>query len=256
MTTRFDVLDIWVDGVTRQTALERIGEFLDADSGLHTVFAANPEKTFSVPADPFLHEMFRSADLIIPDGIGMVLAVRLLYGQRLERVPGCELMLDICGLAARRGAGIFLYGAREEVSLTAAKNLLERFPELVVAGRANGYLKPEENDDLIARINASGASVLFLALGSPRQERWIAQNKDRLPNIRVCQGIGGTLDVVAGITKRAPRAFRNCGLEWLYRLLSEPTRAKRQAVLPVFAWRVMLERLSPRSNTISKRGGQ
>jgi N-acetylglucosaminyldiphosphoundecaprenol N-acetyl-beta-D-mannosaminyltransferase len=209
----------------------------------HSIFAVNPEKNFSVPKDPVLYETFRSADLLIPDGIGVVLAARLLHGAHLSRVPGAELMENICALAAEGGYSIFLYGSTPEVNGRAAEALQGRHPDLHIAGRSDGYVKDDEMEGLIAKINESRANILFLALGSPRQERWYATYSDRLKHARICQGIGGTLDTIAGNVKRAPEIWRRFYVEWLYRLLSEPGRIKRQKVLPLFAAKVLLARI-------------
>ena len=209
----------------------------------HAIFAVNPEKNYSVPKDPSLYRAFRDADLLIPDGIGVVLAARLLHRARLSRVPGVELMEEICRLAAAKGYGIFLYGAREEVSVDAARVLAERYPGLTVVGRANGFVTEEGMPRLVDEINASGARILFLALGSPRQEKWFATHRDELTSVRVCQGIGGSLDAVTGRVRRAPPVFCRLNLEWLSRLLREPSRLGRQKVLPLFALRVLGQKL-------------
>ncbi len=240
---RLKILDLWVDPVDMESALRRIEEFVERGGRPHSVFAVNPEKNFSVPADPELHENFRKADLLIPDGIGIVLAARLLYGARLSRVPGVELMENLCALSARKGYGVFLYGAREEVSRNAAEKLSERHPALKIVGRANGYVEEGEMPALVRTINESGARVLFLALGSPKQEKWYARHAPSLTTVRVCQGIGGTLDTIAGNVRRAPDWWCRWNLEWLYRLLSDPRRVKRQKVLPLFAARVLGEKL-------------
>jgi N-acetylglucosaminyldiphosphoundecaprenol N-acetyl-beta-D-mannosaminyltransferase len=240
---RMKVLDLWVDPVDMAMARERVADFVELGSRSHSVFAVNPEKCFSVPRDRELHSSFRQADLLIPDGIGVVLAARLLYGAKLRRVPGVELMEEICCLAAERGYGVFLFGAREEVSAKAAQELINRYPGLRVVGRRNGYVAGDEIDGLVDEINASGAQVLFLALGSPRQEKWLSTYGDRLATVRVCQGIGGTLDTIAGTVKRAPQVWCRFGAEWLYRLLKEPSRLKRQRILPVFVLRVLASKL-------------
>lgn len=242
---RFEILDIWVDAVGMAQALERIDAFVAEGRGVHTVFASNPEKNFSVPRDPLLYDMFRNADLLIPDGIGMVMALRLLHGVRAERVPGCELMQKVCGLAEKKGYGVYLYGAKEEVSLKAAGTLMQKYPKLRIVGRSNGYVPQEDMGVLVDKINESGAQILFLALGSPLQEKWIAAHSSQLANVRVCQGIGGTLDVLSGNVRRAPGVFCKTGTEWLYRLLAEPRRMRRQRVLPVFAYRILRRRLKP-----------
>lgn len=236
--TRLPILNIWTDTLTMDTALERVAEFLRTGDRVHTVFASNPEKNFSVPKDPMLYSLFRDADLLLPDGIGMVLAARLLHRAELERVPGCEFMERCCAFAAQNGYPIFLYGAKEEVNAKAASELVRKYPGLVIAGRQDGYLPEERMGELVERINASGARFLFLALGSPRQEKWVAKHGGMLTTVSVCQGIGGTLDVIAGTVQRAPQAWCKLGLEWLYRLLAEPKRIARQKALPVFAWLV------------------
>jgi N-acetylglucosaminyldiphosphoundecaprenol N-acetyl-beta-D-mannosaminyltransferase len=186
--------------------------------------------------------MFRHADLLVPDGIGIVLAARILHKADLERVPGCELMQNICALSAEKGYKLFIYGGKEGVNKKAVEILRLRHPSISIVGRSHGYVPQEEMGGLIDKINASGAQILFVALGSPAQEKWISTHKDELHYIRVCQGIGGTLDVIAGNVKRAPEIYCRLGLEWLYRLMDDPKRAGRQKVLPLFAWRVFRER--------------
>jgi N-acetylglucosaminyldiphosphoundecaprenol N-acetyl-beta-D-mannosaminyltransferase len=238
ITDRLKILDVWVDPVTMSLALNRIESFVEHGSRPRAVFAVNPEKNFSVPKDPVLHDIFRCAGLLIPDGIGVVLAARILHGARLTRVPGVELMEKACELAASRGYGIFLYGAREAVNAKASRVLQERYPGLRIVGRSDGFVKEKDMPTLIERINASGAQILFLALGSPRQEKWFARHAASLTHIRVCQGIGGTLDTIAGTVRRAPAIWCNLNAEWLYRLLKEPKRIMRQRVLPLFVFRV------------------
>jgi N-acetylglucosaminyldiphosphoundecaprenol N-acetyl-beta-D-mannosaminyltransferase len=235
---RLNILNVWVDPVDMRGALERVEGFIEKGDRPHSVFAVNPEKNFSVPRDPQLYKVFSEADLLIPDGIGVVLAARILYRVRLARVPGVEMMDEICSLSAGKGYRVFIYGAKEEVSAKSVAVLQKRYPSLEIVGRANGYVSPEEMPSLIDRINDSGAQVLFLALGSPRQEKWFVTYADRLHTVRVCQGIGGTLDTIAGTVKRAPRFWCNLNLEWLYRLLAEPKRIARQKVLPIFAYMV------------------
>jgi len=242
MVQRYSVLNIWVDAVSTQDVLDAVVNFVENGSRVHTIFASNPEKNFSVPRDPVLFEKFKKADLLLPDGIGMVLAVRCLEGVRMERVTGIGIMQEICRVAAEKGYGIFIYGAKEEVNEAAADNLAIMFPDLKIVGRAHGYQPGDQMDALVGCLNDSGAKILFLALGSPKQEQWIARYEGRLEHVRVCQGIGGTLDVLAGKTKRAPKLFRRLGLEWLYRLITEPKRWKRQKVYPVFAGQVLWTR--------------
>lgn len=242
MEERLKILDVWVDQVDMNQALNQVEGFIRDKKGLNAIFAVNPEKNFSVPKDSSLHEIFKDADLIIPDGIGIVMAAWYLYGIKMTRVPGVELMENICRLAAEKDYKVFVYGAKEGVNRDAVKELKRRYPNLNIVGRSNGYVQEDEMDDLIEKINTSQADILFLALGSPRQEKWYAKYKNRLEHVSVCQGIGGTLDAITGAVKRAPEFWINYNLEWLYRLLKEPERVKRQRVLPVFVYKVILER--------------
>jgi len=243
LNDRLKILNVWVDAVDMERAISRVKQFLEKGNRPHSILAVNPEKNFSVPKDPILNETFRTADLLIPDGIGVVIAARILYNIKLSRVPGVELMEKICELAAKDNYGIFLYGAREEVNASAAKALAERHKGLKVAGRSNGYIKEQEMNELVSKINVSKANILFLALGSPKQERWFAAHKDALENIRVCQGIGGTLDTIAGNVKRAPEIWQKYNAEWLYRLIKEPGRISRQKMLPLFGAMVLITKL-------------
>lgn len=256
MIERLPILDIWVDPVSRDEALQKVRGFLDHGDRPHAIFAANPEKNFSVPADAELYQCYLEADLLLPDGIGVVLAARLLHGKRLQRLPGSEFIFDICQLAATEGHAIFVYGAREEVNLRSVELLRERYPGLRIAGRANGYVPKEEMPGLIERINASQAAILFLALGSPRQEKWFAAHKNELSSVRVVQGIGGTLDTIGGDVQRAPDFWCRHNLEWLYRLAKEPKRIKRQKVLPLFALLVLKKWLVTRVLSRFNRVGQ
>jgi len=234
------VLNVWVDPVNRKEAIQRVKNFLVKGTRPHAIIAANPEKNFSVPKDAVLYDIFKNADLLIPDGIGVVLAVRILYGVDLERVPGSEFIFDICNIAAEGSYKVFIYGATEDVNKKTVDELKNRYPELKIVGRTNGYVKESEMPDLIDRINASKAEILFLALGSPKQEKWYASHKNRLHHVRVVQGVGGTLDTIAGTVKRAPEVWCKLQLEWLYRLIKDPKRIKRQKVLPVFAAMVLI----------------
>jgi len=243
LNNRLNILNIWVDPVDRKEAIRRVKKYLEAGTRPHAILAANPEKNFSVPKDAILYNAFKNADLLLPDGIGVVMAARILYGVNLERVPGSEFIFDICDVAAKGNHKVFIYGAKEEVNKKAVEELENRYQNLKIGGRANGYVKEPEMLDLIDRINDSKAEILFLALGSPKQEKWYATYKSHLRHVRVVQGIGGTLDTIAGTVKRAPEMWCKWQLEWLYRLIMEPKRIKRQKVLPLFAVMVLLTKL-------------
>jgi N-acetylglucosaminyldiphosphoundecaprenol N-acetyl-beta-D-mannosaminyltransferase len=224
-------------------ARERVSDFLYYGNRPHSIFASNPEKNFSFPKDPQLLEIFRTADLLLPDGVGIVWAARILFGNRLERIPGSEFIFDICKLTALKGSGIFVFGANEETNKAAVDRLEKRFENLKIVGRCNGYLSEMEMPTLIDRINKSRAEVLLIALGSPKQEHWFAKYHRELKYVKVCQCIGGTLDTIAGNVKRAPEIWRNLSLEWFYRLVVQPSRIKRQRILPLFVLAVFKMKL-------------
>jgi len=234
---RIELLGVPLDCVDISQALVAVEEMMQDDRP-GTVIAVNPEKVIKARKNPWLLAQLREARLLIPDGIGVVMAARLLGLGRMKRVPGSELMPAICEQAARKGYRIFLFGGGPEVNRDAMTVLRRRFPGIQIVGGQHGYLKDEEMPDLIDRINASGAEVLFVALGSPKQELWMKEYLPRL-NIKVCQGVGGTFDVLAGRVKRAPAVFRKIHLEWFYRLLYEPRRLLRQTALPRFAAQVL-----------------
>ena len=235
LKTRLNILKIWVDPLSKEECLNKVGDFLKEGTRVHSVFASNPEKNFSVPKDSLLYETYKSADLLLPDGVGIVLAARILYGAKLARVAGSDFIYDICELATREKYKVFVYGAKEEVNKISVEKLSNRYPGLQIVGRANGYVNETEMPELINCINASKADILFLALGSPKQEKWFAKYRNSLDSVKVCQGVGGTLDTIAGTVKRAPGIWQKCSAEWLYRLLVEPARIKRQKMLPIFA---------------------
>lgn len=219
-------------------AVRTVDEWVTARSAPRTILAVNPEKVVRAQQDPMLLQTLKAGGLLIPDGIGVVLAARLLGLGSMERVAGADLMPALCDLAARRGYGIFLYGASPEVNERAAASLLAQFPALRIVGRQHGYVRQEEMQSLVQTINDSAADILFVALGSPRQELWMQTYLPQL-SVRACQGVGGTFDVLAGNVSRAPRWAIRANAEWLYRLLSQPSRMLRQAALPKFAVQVL-----------------
>ena len=226
--TRYHVLDTPIDGVDMRRALDFVKEAVHSRTTPGFILAVNPEKVFVLREDAFLREFFEQAALLIPDGIGMVKALNILHGQNITRVPGADLMQMICKEAPKNGYRIFIFGASEDVNRKACEVLTERYPGIQIVGHQNGYAKEDEMTALVEKINQSQANVLFIAMGSPRQEKWMSAYAQNLTTVRICQGIGGTLDTIAGTVKRAPVIWQRLGLEWFYRLLCQPSRFKRQ----------------------------
>lgn len=237
---RHFVLGQPVDAVDMTGALAFVDSHIRNRGAAVAVLAVNPEKIIALNRCAFLASFFREAGLLIPDGIGVVAALRL-RGEKVTRVPGADLMQAICGLALKNRYTIFIYGGIDKVSEEASRELRSRYQGLRVVGRRHGYVKPEEQGGLIEEINASGAQILFVGLGSPRQEEWMCQYMKQLENVAIIQGIGGTLDTIVGIVKRAPIFWQSVHLEWLYRLLKQPSRASRQLKLIKFVLDVSVE---------------
>ena len=194
--------------------------------------AINPEKVQRAQRDVALRTLLQQAEITICDGIGVALGARVLHGRRLARCTGVDTFMNLIAAAAHRGWKVFLLGASPETNAKAHQRLREQHPGLQIVGRHDGYFS--DAGPIIEQINASGAELLFVAMGSPRQEFWIMKHRQKL-NTPFCMGIGGTLDVAAGTVKRAPSFWRKTGTEFLYRLLSQPQRIRRQLVLPLFA---------------------
>ncbi|KKB40963.1 WecB/TagA/CpsF family glycosyltransferase [Bacillus thermotolerans] len=211
-----------------------------AEGKQSTVIAVNPEKVITAGRDPVVKELINNSTYQIADGIGMILASKLKGGRVKERVTGVDMMGRLLQFAAEEGHSVFFYGAKEDVVRTAKEKLEAQIPGLKIAGYSNGYVKDQEA--LVSQIRESGAALLFVALGSPRQELWIKDNMAKLPNVKVFQGVGGSFDVYSGNVKRAPAFYRKFGLEWLYRLAKEPKRIKRQMALPKFLLKVFVQK--------------
>lgn len=239
MAERF--LDIPVDPVDNAGALAAARSAVAGERPPLLVIAINPEKVMKAQRDPELRDFIEQAGLRIADGIGIVLASRLRRGHVRSRVTGVDLMLLLVEEAAARGWRVFLLGGRQDVNDDAARELLRRFPRLVVAGRHDGYFRDEDAAQLADAIAGSQSDLLFVALGSPAQERFLRQWGDRT-GTKVRMGVGGSFDVLAGKVPRAPAAMRRAGLEWLYRLYREPWRLRRMLVLPVFLLRAYVYR--------------
>lgn len=237
---RIELLGVPVDCVSMDTALDWAETMIKGDHPC-TILAVNPEKVMRAQQDSELLDQLRSADLLIPDGIGVVLAARLLGLGLTERVPGSELMPNLCRRAASNGYSTFLFGASKEVNQHAVQVLRDRYPGIRIVGSQHGYVKEEEMPSLISLINECQPDLLFVALGSPQQELWMARYLPQL-KVKVCQGVGGTFDVIAGRVRRAPKCFQSLNLEWFYRLASNPSRIRRQTALPMFAYRILKER--------------
>jgi N-acetylglucosaminyldiphosphoundecaprenol N-acetyl-beta-D-mannosaminyltransferase len=236
----FDLLGLPVDRIDRAGALQALEEFIDGGRP-RLVLTADASGVVIAAGDTEFAAIWRAADLVTPDSAGILWAARRAGCSLRERVSGVELAERLCELGAMRGFGVFFYGAAPGVAERAAREMERRYPGLRVVGTAHGFVSPHEQAELVARIRALQPAVLLVALGIPRQEKWIAANLAEL-GVPVCMGVGGTLDVFAGVATRAPAWMQRRGLEWLYRLARNPKKIAKVATLPRFVWMVLTRR--------------
>ncbi len=227
-----DILGVNVDSIEFEKAVD-VAESLMKSEEISMIFTPNPEIIMCARDDSELRSILNSADLCTADGIGVVYASRIIGKPVPERVAGFDVVCALLERAAKSGTGVFLFGAKPGVAEIAKKNLEEKHPGIKIVGTHDGYFKEDEEAGIVAQINESGAELLLVCLGAPKQEKWIAKHKDEL-KVNLCMGVGGTLDVLAGTAKRAPKLFIKLNLEWFYRLLKQPTRIGRMMVLPRF----------------------
>ena len=204
-----------------------------------TIIAINPEKLMTARKNLELKKLLNSSTYKIADGVGVVIASKIKRRNIRSRVTGIDCMDMLCQLSNDKGYKIFMYGAREETISKAKVNLKNKYPNIKIVGYINGY---EKNKDLIIKkINEAKPDILFVALGSPKQEFWIKENMEKL-DVNIFQGVGGSFDVLSENIKRAPKWMQNIGLEWFYRLIKEPSRIGRQLKLFKFLILIALGR--------------
>lgn len=231
---RVNILGITVDTYTMQETIERICDTVDK-KGQQRVVTANPEMIYASGSDLRLRNVINSADIVTPDGIGVVWAAKWLGSPVQERVTGIDLVQALFPAADNRKWRVFLLGGKSGVAELAAKKASCEYPHIVWETE-HGYFGLRDESQVLIKIRSFQPDILLVGLGAPRQEFWIAEH----PGLaRVCIGVGGSFDALAGIVIRAPLRVQELHLEWLYRLWKEPWRWKRQTVLPRFALKVI-----------------
>ena len=235
---RIDVLGIGFDNLTLAEAVEQ-GMALMRSPGAHYVATPNPEIVELCRENPQAREAVCGADLVLPDGIGVIKGAAMLGTPLKERVPGVEFAAGIMEKMAQEGLSLFLLGAKPGVAEEAARRLTQQYPGLQIAGTHDGYF--QEDAPVVQEIRQSGASAVFVCLGAPKQELWMARHGAETGAHLLC-GLGGSLDVFAGTVERAPAFWRDHGLEWLHRLLKDPSRLGRMMKLPLFLIHVAQEK--------------
>ncbi|MHB8621400.1 MAG: WecB/TagA/CpsF family glycosyltransferase [Chloroflexota bacterium] len=233
------VLGVRVHVLTEAGLLQWIAASVDARAPRQVV-TVNPEFVMRAREDPAFGQVLEHADVATPDGVGVIWAARRQKVRIAERVGGADFMLPLARQCARLGHRLFLLGGAEGVAHKAAAALREEVSGLVIAGTHSGSPAPDLDEEQVDLVRKTNADVLLVAFGCPAQDFWIARNKSRL-GVPVSIGVGGTLDYLAGVQRRAPALLRRLWLDWAFRLATQPWRWRRMLALPRFAWAVIRE---------------
>ena len=227
---RTDILGVAFDNTTMDEAVGRAMSLLEQE-GPHLVVTPNPEIVRLAQSDREFAGLIAGADLVLPDGVGIIYAAKILGRPLKARVPGVDFASALMDAMAKAGKRLFLLGAKPGVAEEAARRLAGQHPGLIVCGTHDGYF--QEDAPVVQAIRAARADVVFVCLGAPKQEKWAAAHGADT-GARLFVGLGGSLDVFAGQVERAPKGWQKLGLEWLYRTIRQPSRLKRVAKLPLF----------------------
>ena len=239
---KIDIMGLQFDNITMEEALDAAKALLQGEHAARVV-TPNAEIAYEALHDENMRTLLNSAELMLPDGAGVVLASKILKTPLKQKVAGVDFADGLLGVLETTGQSLYLLGSKPGVGELAAQKMTQKHPKLRIAGIADGYFQDEA--PVIDKINASGADVLFVCLGAPKQEQFMARHQKAL-HVKLMAGLGGTLDSFAGTVKRAPKWMIRLNLEWLYRLIKEPKRFKRMLRLPKYLWAVVCKRIRGR----------
>lgn len=237
-----DIMGLQFDNITMEEALDAAKALLQGEHAARVV-TPNAEIAYEALRDENMRTLLNSAELMLPDGAGVVLASKILKTPLKQKVAGVDFADGLLGVLETTGQSLYLLGSRPGIGELAAQKMMQKHPRLRIAGIADGYFQDEA--PVIDKINASGADVLFVCLGAPKQEQFMARHQKAL-HVKLMAGLGGTLDSFAGTVRRAPKWMIRLNLEWLYRLIKEPKRFKRMLRLPKYLWAVVCKRIRGR----------
>lgn len=240
MAERVNILGVDVDAVTMAEAVDVVRRAMDTRAGV-MVATANAEMLMRATHDEELRRILNASALVVPDGAGTVWAARHLGHAMPERVAGYDLAQELLRCAPAEGRRVYFFGSAPGVAEKAKAKAEQLYPGIEIVGVRNGFFSPADNAAIIAEIRAARPDLLLVALGVPKQEKWIAAHLAAL-DVPVAIGVGGTLDVMAGVMKRAPYWMQKAKLEWLFRGLMQPKRAGRLLALPKFVLKVHASR--------------
>ena len=238
-SNKVSVLNVQIDAVTMSQAVETIEGFFENSEPPKLIATANAEMVMLANEDKEFKKILDEATLVVPDGAGVVWAARHQGDNMPERVAGFDLVQELLKKSSQKQYKVFFLGAGRGVAEQAKLNAEKKYGAVNIVGIQDGYFKPEDEAGIIAKINELRPDLLLVALGVPRQEKWLKKNLNQL-NIKVAIGVGGTFDVMAGNVKRAPLWMQTANLEWSYRLFLQPQRIFRMMAIPKFMLKVLL----------------
>ncbi len=235
MEGKINILGISFSNITKRDAEEKILNS-KATKECITIFTPNPEIAVKAQSDENIKKMINSAALVLPDGIGIVIASKFLSTPVKERICGIDMGEFIIDYANKNSLKLYLLGGKKGVSERAASEIASRYPKLKICGTHHGYFDKhgEENQSILQELQSLQPDIIFVCLGFPEQEKWIKENIPLLPSIKIAAALGGSLDIWSGDIKRAPDFMRKIGLEWMWRILKSPKRIKRIFAIPIF----------------------
>jgi len=238
---RIRVLDCPIDNLSLKETLRVIEEFIKSGRP-HQHVVINADKVLKIRQDKKLKQIVESCDLINADGQSIRWAARLLGISFKERITGMDLMEQLLKLSSQKGYSVYFLGAKEEVVRKVVETSTNKYPSLKIAGWGDGYWESNEEKKVVQDIKRAQPEILFVAISSPKKEFFIRKYMDEI-QVPFSMGVGGSFDVIAGLTKRAPLWMQKCGLEWLFRLYQEPRRLWRRYLIgnPIFLWLVVKE---------------
>lgn len=249
MTDSVNILGVPFSKLTLNETVQRLAEHIQQEQPkLFHLITANPEITIAHQTDKLLQTIVNEADLITPDGIGIVIASKRNGDPISERVTGYDLLLRLLEAGNDQGWSYYFLGTDEETNFRAVEEIRGRYPNVVVSGRHNGFFSEGKEAHILQEIQQSKPDVLIIAMGAPYTDKWIYKNKNELDGVKVVFGVGGSLDVIAGKVKPTPPIWRKLHLEWLHRLLTVPvakgqkSRWRRQSALPKFFYRAIMKK--------------
>lgn len=239
---KIDIHGVKIHNVTMQEAVELIQTWVSESSTVsHAVYTPNSEIIMQAQRNNELKNILNGADLLVADGAGVILASKILRAPIKEKVSGIDLVKKLFKAFSEKNVSFYILGGQPGVAEMAAVNIIAKHQKIKIVGYEHGYFKPEDENELIQKINSAEPDILLVGLGAPKQEFWISSNMHRL-KCKILIGIGGSIDVFAGKVSLTPEFIRKAGFEWLHRLIREPRRIKRMMDLPRFMLLTLKER--------------